>query len=135
MFIHINDSQVKSSKSYYHSFEEFFSLFHLGDIVCRDIFQSKQLDKVLRLHAAQPFDLVVTELFDTDCLLGVIHVMNVPYVGLSSCVMMPWLYNRVAVPDLPSFVASEFVGFSEQMSFGERFKSWVITKSMKIMYK
>lgn len=110
-------------------------MFELGDIVCRDIFQSKQLDKVLELHAENPFDLVVTEFFDTDCMLGIIHVMNVPFVGISSCVLMPWHYDRVAVPDLPSYVASEFVGFSEQMTFPERFKSFVVTKAMKILYK
>lgn len=121
--------------SYYDRFDEFFSLFYLGDIVCRDIYHSRQLDEVLRLHDVQPFDLVVTELFDTDCMLGVIHMMNVPYVGLSSCVLMPWLYDRVALPDLPSFVPSEFIGYSERMTFAQRFKSWLVTKSMKIMYK
>lgn len=110
-------------------------MYELGDVVCRDIFHSKQLDDVLQTHAEKPFDLVVTEFFDTDCVLGIIHVMNVPFVGISSCVLMPWHYDRVAVPDLPSYVASEFVGFSERMTFSERFKSFVVTKAMKILYK
>lgn len=96
---------------------------------------SDSIDNILRLHKEQPFDLVITELFDSDCMLGVIYKMNVPYVGLSSCVMLPWLYDRIGLPDIPSYLPSEFVGYTDTMTFEERFISWLITKSVKLLYR
>lgn len=48
---------------------------------------------------------------------------------------MPWHTDRVAIPDTPSYLPSEFVGFSQQMSIFERFQNWLITKSVKLLYR
>lgn len=116
-------------------YSEFFNLWELGDLMCRQTFASPHFDAVLREHRRQPFDLVLTEFFDSDCVLGFVHLLQVPYVGISSCVLMPWLHDRVSMPDLPSFVPNEFVGMSERMSYAERFTSWLMVKSLKLMYR
>lgn len=89
----------------------------------------------MELHRSKPFDLIVTEFFATDCILGVSHVMQVPFVGLSSCALMPWHYDRVGQPDSPSYIPSEFGTFSERMSFWERFENWIVTRSSKLLYR
>lgn len=61
--------------------------------------------------------------------------MNRPYIGLSSCVLMPWLYDRISLPDTPSYVPSEFVGFTDSMSFPERVVSWISMKGLKLLYR
>lgn len=126
----------RPSRNLYTMYAEFFELKLLGEASCRDTLYSPQIDEILDEHARQPFDLVVTELFNTDCILGVIvGLMRVPYVGLSSCTLMPWLNDRAEMPDLPAFVPSEFVGFSERMTYAERVTSWLITKSVKMLYR
>lgn len=93
------------------------------------------MDQVLALHRSKPYDLIVTEFFSTDCLLGVSHVMKVPFVGLSSCALMPWHYDRVGLPDYPSYIPSEFSTFSERMSFWERFENWFVIRSVNLLYR
>lgn len=48
---------------------------------------------------------------------------------------MPWHYDRVGLPDFPSYIPSEFVGFSPHMNFYERFTNWMIVKLTKIGYR
>lgn len=62
-------------------------------------------------------------------------MMRVPFVGLSSCALMPWHYDRVGLPDSPSYIPSEFSTFSERMSFWERFENWFVTRSVKLLYR
>jgi glucuronosyltransferase len=92
------------------------------------------MDELFIRHAAAPFDLIIVESFNTDCMLGVAHLLNIPVVALSSCSLMPWHYDRFALPDSPSFIPSQFVGFSEEMSFYERLVNWWIVKTIKAMY-
>lgn len=126
---------MKPSRSMYSLYYEFYELYSLGDMTCRDTLFSDRIDYVLSEHARHPYDLVITELFDSDCMLGVIHKMQVPYVGLSSCALMPWLYDRISLPDTPSYIPSEFVGFSDTMTFVERIVSWISMKSLKLLYR
>lgn len=39
------------------------------------------------------------------------------------------------MPDLPSHVPNEFVPYAERMTFTERFTSWLMTKSLKLLYR
>lgn len=73
-----------------------------GELTCQAALSSSIIDDILQTHKENPFDLVVTEIFDTECMLGVIHKMNVTYIGLTSCGLMPYHFDRVATPDTPS---------------------------------
>lgn len=87
------------------------------------------------LERGEKFDLVLTELFHTDCATGLAYRLNnIPVVGLSSCVLMPYFYQRFGMPDSPSYIPSEFVGFSEKMPLHERVANYLITKSMQILF-
>jgi glucuronosyltransferase len=48
---------------------------------------------------------------------------------------MPWHYDRVGSPDIPSYIPSEFVGYSSNMNFFERFANWMVVKLTKIGYR
>ncbi|XP_065075736.1 UDP-glycosyltransferase UGT5-like [Ochlerotatus camptorhynchus] len=124
-----------SRRTFMDNFVEFYELADWGFGTCSSALNSPALDQVLALHRSKPFDLIVTEFFSTDCMLGVSHVMRVPFVGLSSCALMPWHYDRVGQPDSPSYIPSEFSTFSEQMSFWERFENWFVTRSVKLLYR
>ena len=127
--------QRTPSRSLYYLIDEYVALFQWADETCRDALNSPHVDKILQIHASQPFDLVVTEMFDTDCSLGIIHQLNVPYVGLSSCALFPWYYDRVNLPDIPSYIPSEFVGFPPDMGFFDRIMNWITTRTMKTLYR
>lgn len=82
--------------------QEFYELAEQGEASCQAALNSPIIDEMLLSHEINPFDLVVTEIFDTDCMLGVIYKMNVSYVGLTSCGLFPYHFDRVALPDTPS---------------------------------
>lgn len=47
---------------------------------------------------------------------------------------MPYHYRRFGLPDSPSFIPSEYVGFSEKMSLLQRTANFLITKSLQILH-
>uniref|UniRef100_A0A336KDN1 CSON005611 protein n=1 Tax=Culicoides sonorensis TaxID=179676 RepID=A0A336KDN1_CULSO len=120
---------------YWSHWREAFELAAWGKIACKEALASKVIDQILAIHQSDPFDIVITEFFDTDCHLGVIYKMGVPFIGLSSCALMPWHTDRIATPSTPSFIASEFVGFTEKMSYYERFVSFTVTIGVKYLYR
>ncbi|EAT48259.1 AAEL000687-PA [Aedes aegypti] len=124
-----------SRRTFLDNFVEFYELASWGFETCSSALNSPAMDQVLALHRSKPYDLIVTEFFSTDCLLGVSHVMKVPFVGLSSCALMPWHYDRVGLPDYPSYIPSEFSTFSERMSFWERFENWFVIRSVNLLYR
>ncbi|XP_062548927.1 UDP-glycosyltransferase UGT5-like isoform X2 [Armigeres subalbatus] len=124
-----------SRRTFLDNFVEFFELASWGFETCSTALNSPALDQVLALHRSKPFDLIVTEFFSTDCMLGVSHVMQVPFAGLSSCALMPWHYARVGLPDSPAYIPSEFSTFSERMGFWERFENWFVIRSVNLLYR
>lgn len=106
-----------------------------GQKACKRFYESGHIETILKKHEQQPFDLVITEFFNTDCQLGIPYLLEVPIVGLSSCLLMPYFYNRIALPDFPSHVQSEFVGFSEELNWHERLLNFVQANVIKNLYR
>jgi len=93
---------MSPSRSIYTIIREFYELAEEGESSCKAALNSPIIDEILLSHENNPFELVVTEIFDTDCMLGVIYKMNLSYVGLTSCGLFPYHFDRVALPDTPS---------------------------------
>lgn len=123
------------SRSFWSIYKEYVELYEMGQWSCIDSFKSLHIDTILQIHAREPFDLAVVEMFDTDCILGLVHKLDIPYVGLSSCAMFPWYFDRVNTPDLPSYVPSGMLEYSWQMDLYERTWNWINIKLMKLLYR
>lgn len=123
------------SRSLWTLYKEYIELYEIGQVCCHDSFKSPHIDKIFQIHAHEPFDLAVTELFDTDCVLGIVHKLDIPYVGISSCAMFPWYFDRVNTPELPSYVPSGMLGYSWEMNLYERTRNWFNLKLMKLLYR
>ncbi|XP_004531361.1 UDP-glucuronosyltransferase isoform X1 [Ceratitis capitata] len=106
-----------------------------GQKSCELFYKSGHVDRILKRHEQQPFDLVITEYFNTDCQMGIPYLLNVPVVGLSSCLLMPYYYDRIVLPDFPSYVQSEFVGFPEELNWHERLLNFIQSKVIKSYYR
>lgn len=102
---------------------------------CTAALNSSAIDEILETHRKAPFDVVVMEFFATDCMAGITWMLQAPLVGLSSCALMPWHYDRVGLPDTPSYIPSEFSAFSEEMSFLERAENFLVTRLVKALYR
>jgi glucuronosyltransferase len=98
-------------------------LSYIADIHCKSILPLPQVQELLN----QQFDLIITELFNTDCFLGLTHVLNAPFIYLSSSVLMPWANDRIGNPDNPSYIPNLFQSYSDKMVFVERLLNTVDT--------
>jgi glucuronosyltransferase len=96
-------------------------LSSIADIHCKSILPLQQVQELLN----QTFDLMVTELFNTDCFLGLAHLLDVPFIYFSSSVLMPWANDRIGNPDNPSYIPNLFLSHSDKMSFLERLSNTV----------
>uniref|UniRef100_A0A2M3Z1Z1 UDP-glucuronosyltransferase n=1 Tax=Anopheles braziliensis TaxID=58242 RepID=A0A2M3Z1Z1_9DIPT len=113
-------------------FMEFFMLYSWGKQACENALNSAAIRTVL--ESKVQYDLVLLEQFNSDCMLGVAHLLNAPYIGLSSCPLMPWHYDRVGNPIIPSYVPSLFMGYTERMDFSQRLANWITVQSFKLLY-
>jgi len=126
----------RSPLTYY---DEFISLMEWGGDACDSLLSpaSQHIrDALFGASRERKFDVLITEFFNTDCALGIAYKLNVTsFIGMSSCALMPWHYDRVGAPDTPSYIASEFVGYSQSMQLMERFTNWLVVKLTKIGYR
>uniref|UniRef100_A0A1B0DEZ7 UDP-glucuronosyltransferase n=1 Tax=Phlebotomus papatasi TaxID=29031 RepID=A0A1B0DEZ7_PHLPP len=107
----------------------------MSERLCRSLLKSEALSNVLTIHEENPFDLVLIELFATDCPLGIASEMNLTTIGISPCALMPWHYTRFNLMDFPSFIPTENSPFATQMTFWERIVNFLTGKVMKILFR
>lgn len=62
---------------------EFFHLRNWAYEACDLALNSTAIKNVLHQGRREPFDLVIVEMFNSDCMLGVAHRINAPVIGLS----------------------------------------------------
>ena len=98
-------------------------------------------EKTLAFHSVQKllksdekFDLIITELFNTDCMLGFIHKFKVPFIAIATSVLMPWGRTRFANPDNPSYIPNHFLPYSDRMTFKERFLNFLYQEGLQWAY-
>ncbi|XP_046967663.1 UDP-glucosyltransferase 2-like [Vanessa cardui] len=89
-------------RSYYTIFQISVFLLSTGTSNCESLLADENVRNLVKSKAK--FDLVLMELFNSDCGLGLAYKLGAPVVGLSSHQLMPWHYNRFGVPYNPSFV-------------------------------
>lgn len=114
---------------------EYVMLHNEGQESCHRLYKSGYVEEVLKRHKQLPYDLVITEYFNSDCQLALPHLMNTPVVALSSCLLMPWYYDRIIMPDTPSYIQSEFIGFSIPLKWHERFTNFLQAKILSLLYR
>ncbi|KAL3266348.1 hypothetical protein HHI36_010526 [Cryptolaemus montrouzieri] len=66
------------------------------------------------------FDLILSELFNSECNLGFVDKFKAPLVGLSSTTLMAWHTDRFGQPDNPSYIPNNHLWYTSKMSFLDR---------------
>ncbi|KAH8273650.1 hypothetical protein KR018_006193 [Drosophila ironensis] len=115
-------------------FWEYLALHNEGQETCEHLYASGHIEEVLKRHKSKPYDLLLTEYFNSDCQLALAKLMELPIIGLSTCALMPYYYDRIDLPDTPAFVQSEFVGFPTQLRWHERLVNFIQAKMLKLLY-
>ncbi|EDW76574.1 uncharacterized protein Dwil_GK14593 [Drosophila willistoni] len=113
---------------------EFYYLHSFGRDACNLTLNGEALEQILR-HPPGYYDVIMMEQFNTDCLMSVAHQLRAPVIAMSSCALMPWHYERMGAPLIPSYISALFMGKSQEMSFGGRLANWFTVHSLNLLYK
>lgn len=120
--------------SFLDPFVDFAYLYTYGKDTCRETLNGEALEQILK-NPPGYYDVILIEQFNTDCLMGVAYKLQAPVVALCSSALMPWHYERMGAPLIPSYISALFLGQSQEMSFGARLGNWVTTHTLNWLYK
>ncbi|VVD04657.1 unnamed protein product [Leptidea sinapis] len=95
---------------------------------------SQQANIRALLNTTDTYDLVIIEVFGSDCFLPFGKLFNAPVVGLLSSVPLPWVNDQLGNPEIPSYIPAYVTGFSQSMSLWERFSNTLSIILAKILY-
>lgn len=99
--------EVPMERSYLTLFGLLHFLLTSGIENCEVMLANKDVQKMIRKKPH--FDVVVMEQFNSDCGLGIAHVLGAPVVATGSSVLLPWHYKRLGIPYNPSYVSFHFL--------------------------
>ena len=81
------------------------------------------------------FDLVLVEQFNSDCALGLAHVLGAPAVGLSSTVLMPWHYKDYGIHYNQAYMSALFLEGGTKPTLFQRIERYIFHHSINLVYK
>jgi glucuronosyltransferase len=114
----------------YFTLMKFFFQKSIG--VCVIVMEQSKVRQ--RIKSNDTFDLILTEMFGPDCLIGFSYRFKAPLITMNSRVILPWGNDCVANPDNPACRPYYFVPYTQHMSFTQRNINRVLKVILKLGY-
>lgn len=111
------------------------ALYFFWDInldVCETTIQHPVLQQLLLSNAT--YDMVVTELFGVDCMLGFAHHFQAASVQMISSGIVPWGNDRIGNPHALADVPNYFLPYTQPMNFVQRAINVLTTLYLKVSH-
>lgn len=102
--------------------------------LCRDVFTMPEFGRLMDGGFGR-FDVVLTEVFGSDCWAAVAHRLGLPLVSVSSAPDVAWMHERIGSVDHPAYITNVFADFHGRMNLWERFVNTVTGVYMKYLFK
>lgn len=107
---------------------------YLGVEICEPVLNYPEVKRIV--ESRERFDLLIVEIFATDCFLGIAHALNIPRViAAISSVPVPWSNEVLRNPENPSYIPNWFSPYTGRMSFLERSINTVGLLITKLIYR
>ncbi|XP_013192144.2 UDP-glucosyltransferase 2 [Amyelois transitella] len=87
------------------------------------------------LNSSVNYDLVIVEVFGSECFLPFGQRFQAPVVGFLSSVPLPWLNEQLGNPEATAYVPAYMTPFGQRMNLLERFLNTMSVIWAKILYK
>ncbi|XP_059045118.1 uncharacterized protein LOC131840922 [Achroia grisella] len=129
----IENSMPVVDRSYLYLFGISYFLTNMGVLNCETMLANEQVQRLIKEKAK--FDVAVLEQFNSDCGLGIAYKLNVPVVGVTSHVLMPWHYQRFGIPFNPSYVPFHFTEGGTRTSLLQRVEVAFFDLWFRLIYK
>lgn len=102
-----------------------YELSQFGQEACEMLLESVEVRTFM--NRTEKFDLMITEHFITDSMLVLAKKFNCHVVRIHTTTMFTWTYQRYGNPLNPAYIPSNFLLFSNKMSFFERVENTLVT--------
>ncbi|KAI7815543.1 UDP-glucuronosyltransferase [Rhyzopertha dominica] len=109
------------------------TLSESGVELCETLFNTKVLQDLK--HTKKKYDVLITEIFSTDCMLGFAHHFGIPSIAMTTSVNLPWGGDRFGNPDNPSYIPNYFVPYNGKMTLYERIINTLALIGTKLTYE
>ncbi|CAH0728438.1 unnamed protein product, partial [Brenthis ino] len=100
---------------------------------CEIVSQNPEVKALV--NSTRTFDLVIVEVFGSECFLPFGNRFKAPVVGLLSSVPLPWVNEQLGNPEGPAYIPAYMMGFGQRMNLWERFLNTIAVIWAKIYYK
>lgn len=87
------------------------------------------------VNSSANYDLVIVEVFGSDCFLPLGYKFKAPVVGFLSSVPLPWVNEQLGNPDSTAYIPSYMMGYGQRMTLWERFTNTFAVIFAKILYR
>lgn len=113
----INIQELPTGNNFYHGEK-------LGYDMAKENCRLLEAENVKNLIGSnETFDLIISEVFITDCFLSIVHRYKVPFIGVGTHPPIPLTSSRFGSPANPSYVPTFLSSFSDKMDFLQRFQN------------
>ncbi|XP_071565134.1 UDP-glucosyltransferase 2 [Temnothorax nylanderi] len=103
--------------------------------ICEPVLSHPEMNRIIKGLSKEHFDLLVIEIFATDCFLGIAHALNISkIVGAISTVGISWS-NVMRNPENPSYIPNCISSYTGRMSLLERSINTVLLPIVKLAYR
>ncbi|CAK1583491.1 unnamed protein product [Parnassius mnemosyne] len=87
------------------------------------------------INSTATFDLVIIEVFGSECFLPFGRRFQAPVVGILSSVPLPWVNEQLGNPEATAYVPAYMMSYGQHMSLWERLVNTIAVLWAKFMYK
>jgi glucuronosyltransferase len=109
-----------------------FRLIRNSVETCKLVLGHRNVETLLK--SEEKFDLIINEIFGSDCFLGFVHKFKAPQISLISSVSFPWLNDRTGNPDHPAYIPNYYSAYTDRMTFWERLRNTLQVEIIKWVY-
>lgn len=87
------------------------------------------------INSTATFDMVIVEVFGSECFLPLGKRFNAPVVGFLSSVPLPWVNEQLGNPEGTAYIPSYMMGFGQHMTLWERFANTMSVIVAKLLHR
>ncbi|XP_052756686.1 UDP-glucosyltransferase 2-like [Galleria mellonella] len=87
------------------------------------------------LSSKVTYDMIIVEVFGSECFLPLGQRFQAPVVGLLSSVPLPWVNEQLGNPEATAYVPAYMMSYGQRMNVIERFVNTIAVLWAKILYK
>jgi glucuronosyltransferase len=102
-----------------------------GTDACQRILNTPVLQNLKQ--SQKKYDLIITQIFGCDCMLGFAEIFNASVVSLVTSANLPWANDRIGSTDNPSYIPNLFSLSTSNMNFNERIENTILLFKCKFL--